>query len=182
MDLDTELLAKVTLAAFDRVAGDRRWEVAIVKARRQIEENPFLHWDGRRLLVLSPSGGLYEAGRICQCLSYLNRRPCWHRAAARLIQRYEEEVNVHEKVNGPCDRCHQEFDGSRTEDMTAGFYDVSPTDSPAGWDKFADPGEKIVCDRCMWTDPRYVGVYGPTQALAVIESDTAAAAARVEER
>lgn len=143
MEVNAERLARVTQSAFDRVAGDRRWELAIVKARQQIEENPFLHWDGRTLLVLSPSGELYEAGRICQCLSYRNRRPCWHRAAARLIQRYEEEKNMHEKVKGPCDRCHQEFEGSRTQDMTAGFYDVSPTDSPAGWNKFANEGERI---------------------------------------
>lgn len=65
-----------------------------------------------------------------------------------------------EKFEGPCDRCGEKFDGSRGEDFTAGFYDVSPTDSPAGWDKFANPGERVVCDRCMWADPRYVAVYG----------------------
>lgn len=93
MDLDAERLGRVAQAAFDKVAGDQRWEVAIAKARRQIEENPYLKWDGRTLLVLSPSGGLYEAGRICQCVSFMNRRPCWHRAAARLIQRYHEAEN-----------------------------------------------------------------------------------------
>lgn len=28
------------------------------------------------------------------------------------------------------------------------------------WNRFADPGEKYVCDNCMWTDDRYVKVFG----------------------
>lgn len=90
MEVDAERLGRVAQAAFDRVAGDRRWETAIARARRQIEENPYLHWDGRTLLVLSPSGNLYNAGSACQCKSYMNRQPCWHRAAARLLERYSE--------------------------------------------------------------------------------------------
>lgn len=90
MEVNSELLGRVTQGAFDRVAGDRRWEVAIAKARRQIEENPYMHFAGGRLLVLSPSGELYEAGQVCQCRSYMNHQPCWHRAAARLLERYEE--------------------------------------------------------------------------------------------
>lgn len=88
MEVNSELLGRVTQVAFDRVAGDRRWEVAIVKARRQIEENPYMHFAGRELLVLSPSNGLYTAGRKCQCTSYAHGRPCWHRAAARLLELY----------------------------------------------------------------------------------------------
>ena len=71
-----------------------------------------------------------------------------------------------EIVEGPCDRCGEKFDGFRTEGATAGFYDVTPTDSPAGWDKFANAGEGIVCDRCMWNDPRYVAVYGTANATS----------------
>jgi len=79
------------------------------------------------------------------------------------------------KVEGPCDRCRQKFEGFRTDTYTAGFYDTSPTDSPMGWDKFADPDERIVCDRCMWTDTRYVAVYGTANALSLVERDTKAA-------
>jgi hypothetical protein len=93
MDVDAERLGEVAQAAFDKVAGDRRWEVAIAKARRQIEENPYMHWDGKTLLVLSPSNVLYVAGRACQCSSYLRGKPCWHRAASRLIERYFELGN-----------------------------------------------------------------------------------------
>lgn len=88
MDFDSERLASVTQAAFERAAGERAWEMAIVRARREIESNPYMHWDGRELLVLSPSNMIYTAGRACQCRAYLARRPCWHRAAARLLKRY----------------------------------------------------------------------------------------------
>jgi hypothetical protein len=88
--VDHDRIRDVARTAFDKVSGDRRWEVAIAKALRQIEENPYMHWDGRTLLVLSPAGGLYTADQICQCASYRNRWPCWHRAAARLMQRYAE--------------------------------------------------------------------------------------------
>ena len=49
-----------------------------------------MHFAGGTLLVLSPSGKLYTASRGCQCLAYVKGEPCWHRAAARLIQRYTE--------------------------------------------------------------------------------------------
>jgi hypothetical protein len=90
VDVDGERLGRVAQAAFDRVAGDRRWELAIARAKAQIEENPYMYFEGGALLVLSPSGNLYSAGRACQCRAYLNRRPCWHRAAARLLERYFE--------------------------------------------------------------------------------------------
>lgn len=90
MNVDAERLGRVAQAAFDSVAGDRRWEVAIAKAKRQIEENPYMHYEGNTLLVLSPSNMIYQAGRSCQCKSYRQGRPCLHRAAARLLQRYAE--------------------------------------------------------------------------------------------
>ncbi|MET0466892.1 MAG: hypothetical protein ABW007_27270 [Chitinophagaceae bacterium] len=82
---------EVIQQAFDKVSGDRRWETAIVKAKQQIESNPFMHFDGHALLILSDSNEIYSANGTCQCKAYRNgRRPCWHRAAARLIKRYAE--------------------------------------------------------------------------------------------
>ena len=92
MNVDAERLGRVAQAAFDSVAGDRRWEVAIAKAKRQIEVNPYMHYEGDTLLVLTPSNMIYRAGRSCQCKSYLQGRPCWHRAAARLMRRYVESL------------------------------------------------------------------------------------------
>lgn len=188
LDVDQDRMRAVAQTAFDKVSGNRRWEMAIARALRMIEDNPFMQWSGESLLILSPSGGIYDASRICQCAAYVHRLPCWHRAAVRLMKRYGEELDAMQQENhiklastqvtGPCDRCQQKFEGSRTEDATAGFYDVTPTDSPAGWDKFANPGERIVCDRCMWTDQRYVAAHGTANALSIIEADTAAAEAR----
>ena len=89
-NLDTTKLQQVAQEAFDKVSGHRRWETAIAKAKVQLEENPFMHFDGEALLILSPSNEIYRANGTCQCKAYMQGFPCWHRAAARLVQRYRE--------------------------------------------------------------------------------------------
>jgi hypothetical protein len=93
MNIDQSRLEQVTQEAFDRVSGNRRWETAIVKAKQQIESNPYLHFDGNSLLILSPSGEIYTANGSCQCKAFASHQPCWHRAAARLVQRYNEKLH-----------------------------------------------------------------------------------------
>ena len=88
MNIDPSRMEQVIQEAFDKVPTSRRWQIAIVKAKQQIEENPYLHFDGRTLLILSPSGEIYSANGLCQCKAYANGQPCWHRAAARLVERY----------------------------------------------------------------------------------------------
>lgn len=90
LDIDRDRMQQVIQQAFDRVAGDRRWENAIVRAKQQLESNPYMHFDGNGLLVLSESGEIYRANGACQCKAYANGHPCWHRAAARLVERYNE--------------------------------------------------------------------------------------------
>jgi hypothetical protein len=90
MNIDRDTLQKVTQEAFDKVSGNRRWEVAIAKAKAQLETNPYMHFDGHSLLILSPSSEIYTANGTCQCKAFANGQPCWHRAAARLIERYNE--------------------------------------------------------------------------------------------
>jgi hypothetical protein len=90
LNIDRDSLQQVTQEAFDKVSGNRRWETAIVKAKIQLETNPYLHFDGQSLLILSPSGEIYTANGVCQCKAYESGQPCWHRAAARLVQRYNE--------------------------------------------------------------------------------------------
>jgi hypothetical protein len=90
LHVDERRLLGVIQCAFDRVVGDRRWQTAIAKAKQQFESNPYMHWDGESLLVLSDSNELYVAGRVCQCTAYRRGKPCWHRAAARLLRRYFE--------------------------------------------------------------------------------------------
>ena len=90
MNLDEQKLAAVIQAAFNRASGNRRWETAIAKAKQQFETNPYMSFDTHTLLVLSPSGEIYEANGRCQCRAYRRGFPCWHRAAGRIAQRYFE--------------------------------------------------------------------------------------------
>lgn len=93
MNINADKMQQVIQQAFDLVAGNRRWEKAIVRAKQEIESNPYMHFDGDTLLVLSESGEIYKANGVCQCKAYANGYPCWHRAAARLIERYNETWN-----------------------------------------------------------------------------------------
>jgi hypothetical protein len=90
LNIDQNRMQQVIQEAFEKVSGSRRWQTAIAKAKQQIEENPYIHFDSAGLLVLSESGEIYRANGTCQCKAYANGQPCWHRAAARLVQRYNE--------------------------------------------------------------------------------------------
>ena len=90
LNIDQSRMQQVVQDAFDKVSGSRRWQTAIAKAKQQIEENPYLHFNGSALFILSPSGEIYTANGTCQCKAFANGQPCWHRAAARLVQQYNE--------------------------------------------------------------------------------------------
>ena len=73
----------------------RRWINAIGKATFEFETNPFLAWDedNNHLIIWSKSNLIYKANGTCQCRAYLDGQPCYHRALARLVQRYFERVH-----------------------------------------------------------------------------------------
>jgi hypothetical protein len=79
----------VTEEAFNKTS-NLRWQMAITKAKVELEANPYMHHDGHALLILSPSGEIYSANGACQCRAFNHGQPCWHRAAARLVERYNE--------------------------------------------------------------------------------------------
>ncbi len=89
MNLDQDRMQMVTEEAFNKTS-NLRWQMAITKAKVELESNPYMHYDGHALLILSPSGEIYSANGACQCKAYVNNQPCWHRAAARLVERYNE--------------------------------------------------------------------------------------------
>jgi hypothetical protein len=66
--------------------------MAIVKAKQQLESNPYITLDGDGLLILSPDSlQIYRANGTCGCISHAKfGAPCWHRAAYRLVRRYNE--------------------------------------------------------------------------------------------
>lgn len=90
VSLDHEKIEQVAQEALTKISGNRRSELAIAKAKAQLESNPHMHFDGESLLTLSPSGEIYRANSECQCRAFANHQPCWHRAAARLVKRYNE--------------------------------------------------------------------------------------------
>jgi hypothetical protein len=70
---------------------------AIAKAAAQIEHRGcFMDYDAeaRQLLIWSESNEIYEVGPDgrCQCKAFEFHNLCWHRAAKRLTERYNEAV------------------------------------------------------------------------------------------
>src|SRR5262249_11459700 len=90
LTLNPTTLAAVVNSAKLSAAGDQRWLNAIERAAHELSENPYLERQDDHLLIGSPSGSVYAANGVCQCQAYQNGRPCWHRAAARLVQRHDE--------------------------------------------------------------------------------------------
>ncbi len=93
MNIDQTKMQQVIQEAFDKATGSRRWQTAIVKAKVEIENNPYMHFDGDALLILSPSNEIYRANGTCTCKAFTHGSPCWHRAAARLVKRYNEAAH-----------------------------------------------------------------------------------------
>ena len=89
LNINPDRMNEVAQEAFNKT-NNLRWQTAIAKAKVQIESNPYLHFDGDALLILSDSNEIYRANGTCQCKAYANDQPCWHRAAARLVKRYNE--------------------------------------------------------------------------------------------
>jgi hypothetical protein len=88
LNLEEKKLERVIQEAFNKTSS-LRWQMAIARAKGELESNPYMHFDGRALLVLSPSGEIYSANGTCQCQAFQHgQQPCWHRAAARLVERY----------------------------------------------------------------------------------------------
>ena len=89
LNINAERMNEVIAAAFNQT-DSLRWQVAITKAGAELQENPYMHIDGDALLILSDSNEIYRANGTCQCKAFSHGQPCWHRAAARLVERYNE--------------------------------------------------------------------------------------------
>lgn len=63
-----------------------------------------------------------------------------------------------DQVKVRCDRCGAEIEGYDDQYGTSGFYRIGK--GTGSWEKYANPGESIVCDDCMWKDARYIADYG----------------------
>lgn len=60
-------------------------------------------------------------------------------------------------VTGICDRCNKQVPnfGPPAGGITAGYYLIDES-----WQPYANEGETIICDFCMWSDPRYIKDFG----------------------
>jgi hypothetical protein len=98
LDLNQESFGAVVEAALVKAGDSRRWRNAIIRAAIEAQVNPFVHYDGNSLLVLSPSNEIYRSNGTCfttdgqPCKAFAKGFPCWHRALARLVERYQAET------------------------------------------------------------------------------------------
>lgn len=91
IEINESKLNAVVETALSKVKGDSRWTNAILRGEKLLtSNNPYLHFDGERLLVLSDSGQVYTANGTCQCKAHKEKLPCKHRAAFGLLKRYFE--------------------------------------------------------------------------------------------
>ena len=88
MNLNSGRMSRVVAEAKAKVADNKRWTNAINKAVEAFDSNPYMHYDGHALLVLSESGEMYSANGTCQCKAFAKGQACWHRAASKLVKRY----------------------------------------------------------------------------------------------
>ncbi len=92
LTLNADTLNKVVATALTSAASQPRWINAIERAATELASNPYIEIQGDHLLIGSPSGNSYESNGVCQCQAYLlGNKPCWHRAAHRLLIRYQQE-------------------------------------------------------------------------------------------
>lgn len=86
--IDRAKVGSVVAAARAKVANDTRWLNAINKAYQELETNQWV-FNGRVLVVASrTSAKKYRVtANDCQCQAHAKGRPCWHRAAHRILTR-----------------------------------------------------------------------------------------------
>ncbi len=90
LNLDPTTFNIVVETACADAAAHVKWLTAIGRAVVELTSNPYLERQDGHLLIASPSGALYAANGVCQCMAYTYGNPCWHRAAARLVRRHDE--------------------------------------------------------------------------------------------
>lgn len=94
LNLNCTVLSHVTDQAMTAAADHPRWLNAINRAVVEVLSNPWVERDAEHggLLIGSPSGKCYAANGVCQCEAFSFNKPCWHRAAARLVRLHDEHV------------------------------------------------------------------------------------------
>lgn len=67
---------------------------------------------------------------------------------------------INKQLEVTCDRCGQPVLDATTISLgTGNYYSVAPG---SYWAEFSRTGERDVCDKCMWADPKYQEMYDGT--------------------
>lgn len=88
-NIDRATVAAIVASARERLNDDRRWLNALNKAYQELELNQWLY-TGRVLKIKSRSSAKTTytvTPNQCTCQAFAKGQPCWHRAAAKLLQR-----------------------------------------------------------------------------------------------
>ncbi len=94
LNLNSSTLQAVADQALIDASAHPRWVNAIRRAFEEVDSNPYLERQDGHLLIGSPSGALYAANGVCSCEAYTHgKKPCWHRAAARLVRLHDEALD-----------------------------------------------------------------------------------------
>jgi hypothetical protein len=91
MEINKAKFERVVEEAKAKAAGNKRWIAAIEKAPDAIINNKWVIIELRHCLVITTeSGKTYRSNGVCQCEAFFRDQPCKHRAAARLLDLYNE--------------------------------------------------------------------------------------------
>jgi hypothetical protein len=102
LNLNTQTLAAVVEKATHDAANHPRWLQAIARAIVELESNPWItRGDLHGLIIGSTSGKCYTSNGVCQCTAFEFGRPCWHRAASRLVRLHDEREAAASLVTMP---------------------------------------------------------------------------------
>jgi hypothetical protein len=101
MALNQTILIQVANEARAKAAGNSRWLSAINRAVEGLQGGWIVTELADCLMVTTESGETYRANGVCQCKAFELGQPCKHRAAARLIEMYNQAANQ----TAPTGRC-----------------------------------------------------------------------------
>ena len=100
--INREAMGKALAQARTECATDKRWLNAVNRAALNLEACQW-QFDGHTLVIKSASEDLHYTVTPdgCECKAFLAGRPCWHRAARRLLLKAAEIA----QVPAPRDTC-----------------------------------------------------------------------------
>ncbi len=104
MTLDTQIFNAIVEAAKAKAADSPAWLRAIDRAVEGILSGELLVTTLSNGALVTSSNGSYLANGACSCKSFqFGHKECKHRAAARLIERYEAQVLATKAATGISD-------------------------------------------------------------------------------